>query len=678
MKSQSKNGQIPASMGAVLVAVGVVYGDIGTSPMYVMKSIISGNGGIGKVNETLILGSLSLVIWTLILLTTVKYVLIALQADNHGEGGIFALYSLVKKHGKWLIVPAMIGGAALLADGMLTPAVTVTTAIEGLRSIPTFHALLGNDQNKIIIITIVIISVLFLVQRAGTTSIGRAFGPVMTIWFSFLAIAGVSHIWYMPGIIRALNPIYAVKILVSPDNHMGFMILGSVFLATTGAEALYSDMGHVGKSNIYLSWPFVKVCLILNYLGQGAWLLENHDVGELNAIPDMNPFFEMLPGGIRPLGVLLGTVAAIIASQALVTGSFTLVSEASRLDLMPHMQITYPSMIKGQIYIPLVNMILWISCTGLVLYFRTSAHMEAAYGLAITLTMLMTTILLFVYLLLEKGRKGIAVIFLLFFGGLEGSFFLSSLSKFTKGGYVALFMAILLFGIMLVWYRGTSIEDSQAVYLDINQYINQLKRLREDEDMPFQTDNLVYVTKDSKMEELDRDILYSIMDRRPKRARAYWFINIQVTDQPYTREYVVENFGTDFIFKIQLHLGFKVGQRVNVYLRQIVEELIASGELPSQERNYSVYESGDVGNFQFCLIRKMLVPESDISPAGRAAVSVKYAIRHVAGSPARWYGLENSSLIIEYVPLFIKLKTLRPLKRVELIHTSENTENNEA
>lgn len=672
IESQNKSGRIPVSMGAVLVATGVVYGDIGTSPMYVMKSVISENGGLGNVSETLILGSLSLVIWTLILLTTVKYVLIAMKADNHGEGGIFALYSLVKKYGKWLIVPAMIGGAALLADGMLTPAVTVTTAIEGLRSIPAIYTVLGDDQNKIIVITLLIIGVLFLVQRAGTSSIGKAFGPIMTIWFLFLAVAGVIHIWDTPSVFRALNPIWAVRILFSPENHIGFMILGCVFLATTGAEALYSDMGHVGKGNIYVSWPFVKISLILNYLGQGAWLMENNDVNELAAIPDMNPFFEMLPDQVRLVGVLLGTVAAIIASQALITGSFTLVSEASRLDLMPHMQISYPSMIKGQIYIPLVNMILWISCSALVLFFRTSAHMEAAYGLAITLTMLMTSILLFIYLFKEKGRKAGGLIFLIFFGGLESCFFLSSLSKFSRGGYVALFMAIILFGVMLVWHRGTGIEQSQAVYLDIRQYVDQLKRLREDESRSYQTDNLVYVTKDSNMEELDRDILYSILDKRPKRAKAYWFINIQVTDKPYTREYIVENFGTDFIFKIQLRLGFKVGQRVNVYLRQIVEDLIESGELPSQESQYSVYESSDVGNFQFCLLRKMLVPESDISPAGRAAVAVKYAIRHVAGTPARWYGLESSSLIFEYVPLFIKMKTLRPLERINLQTFSQN------
>lgn len=663
MKEALRETEIPFSAGAVLISVGVVYGDIGTSPMYVMKSIIAGNGGIAQTGENVIYGALSLVIWTIILLTTVKYVLIAMRADNHNEGGIFALFSLVKKCGKWLVFPAMIGGAALLADGILTPAVTVTTAIEGLRSIPGVYAVLGNDQDKIVVITLVIISGLFLVQKAGTSSIGKAFGPVMTLWFLFLAAAGCFHILENPGIIQALNPLWAIRILISPDNRMGFMILGSVFLATTGAEALYSDMGHVGRQNIYASWPFVKICLILNYLGQGAWLLSNRSSKSLADMPDMNPFFEMLPEEIRPAGVVLGTIAAIIASQALVTGSFTLVSEASRLDLMPHMQIVYPSMIKGQIFIPLVNLVLWISCSLLVLYFRTSAHMEAAYGLAITLTMLMTTLLLFIYLNKIRKKYWLSWLFLVFFGGLEGTFFLSSLSKFQRGGYVALFIAAVLFGIMVVWYRGTAIENSQAVYLKVRDFVGQMGRLKEDTGIPIQTDNLVYITKETCVEELDRDILYSVLDR-PKRARAYWFINIQVTDQPYTREYTVENFGTDYIFKIQLRLGFKVDQRINVYLRQIVEELIDSNELPSQEPKYSIYGSGEVGSFQFCLIRKLLIPESDITPAGRAAVSLKYAIRRVAGSSARWYGLENSALILEYVPLFIKMKNLRPLRRV--------------
>ncbi|WP_312492362.1 KUP/HAK/KT family potassium transporter, partial [Anaerosporobacter sp.] len=388
MVEHKRSVSIPFSKGAVLIALGVVYGDIGTSPMYVLKSIIAGNGGINQVNDELILGSLSLIIWTLTLLTTVKYVLIAMKADNHGEGGIFALYSLVKKYARWLIVPAMIGGAALLADGVLTPAVTVTTAIEGLRSIPTIYEILGDNQARIVVITLVIISLVFLVQRAGTSLIGKTFGPIMMIWFLFLAIAGVLNMGGDLNVLRAFNPLRGINILFNHSmNKEGIMILGSVFLATTGAEALYSDMGHVGKANIYASWPFVKVCLILNYLGQGAWLMNNKDNVALAKIEDMNPFFQMLPSQVRMVAVILSTMAAIIASQALITGSFTLVSEATRLDLMPRLKVRYPSETKGQIYIPLVNVVMMVSCICVVLYFRSSARLEAAYGLAITMTM---------------------------------------------------------------------------------------------------------------------------------------------------------------------------------------------------------------------------------------------------------------------------------------------------
>lgn len=660
----AKKAGIPFSAGAALITLGVVYGDIGTSPMYVMKSIIEGNGGLSQLSDELILGTLSLVIWTVTLLTTVKYVLVAMQADNHGEGGIFSLYSLVKNHGRWLIIPAMAGGAALLADGVLTPAVTVTTAIEGLRSIPSMHLLLGDSQNKIVVITLVIIACLFLLQRAGTSSIGKAFGPVMSLWFLFLAAAGAGNIINDISVFRALNPVYAVRILTSPSNHAGIMIMGGVFLATTGAEALYSDMGHVGKGNIYASWPFVKVCLLLNYLGQGAWLIGHKTDAALGLIPDMNPFFQMLPTQVRPFAVVLGAAAAVIASQALITGSFTLVSEASRLDLMPHMQIFYPSQTKGQIYIPLVNTIIWIGCTAVVLFFRTSAHMEAAYGLAITLTMLMTTLLLFVYLRRVKGRQYLPFAFLAFFGGLEGTFFVSSLNKFSRGGYVALIMAFLLLGVMIVWHVGTGIEDSQSVRLPLDQYLRKLGELRRDQTQELLADNLVYVTKDSQKETLDRDILYSVFDKKPKRANAYWFIDITVTDEPYTAEYTVDSMGTDFVFRVQLRLGFKVNQRINVYLRQITGDLVERGELPPQKRKYSIYEPGVIGTFRFCMLRKVLVPESDIPSYKRGAISLKYALRHFAGSPARWYGLENSALIIEYVPLFVKMKASHPLVRV--------------
>lgn len=660
---------IPLSKGAVLVALGVVYGDIGTSPMYVLKSIIAGNGGIDQVNDELILGSLSLIIWTLTLLTTVKYVLIAMKADNHGEGGIFALYSLVKKYAKWLIVPAMIGGAALLADGVLTPAVTVTTAIEGLRSIPKVYEILGDGQTRIVIITVLIISILFLIQRAGTSLIGKAFGPIMMIWFLFLGLAGIVNMRGDLNVLRAFNPLYGIKILFNSSlNKEGIMILGSVFLATTGAEALYSDMGHVGKANIYASWPFVKVCLILNYLGQGAWLMQNKDQAALARIEDMNPFFQMLPNQVRMAAVILSAMAAVIASQALITGSFTLVSEATRLDLMPRLKVRYPSETKGQIYIPLVNAVMMVSCIGVVLYFRSSARLEAAYGLAITMTMLMTTILLFTYLWEVKKRRISPIVFLLLFGGLETCFFLSSLTKFFKGGYIALLIAIILFGVMLVWYFGTAVERSQANYFYIKKYLPMFEELRRDESLPLSTDNLVYITHNTQNDIIDRDVLYSIFNKKPKRAKAYWIVSVIVTDEPFTNTYTVDSFGTDYVFRVRLYLGFKVHQRINVYLRQIVTDLIESKELPPQKPKYSIYGTGgNVGSFGFCIIRKMISPESDIASYGRLAISIKYAIRHVAGTQIQWYGLESSAVIIEYVPLFVKMKTTNNLVRKEKI-----------
>ncbi len=663
-KKGGKSGAIPLSASMMLVTLGVVYGDIGTSPMYVMKSIVAGNGGLASVSEDMILGALSLVIWTMTLVTTVKYVLIAMRADNHNEGGIFALYSLVRRCRRWLIIPAMVGGAALLADGILTPAVTVTAAIEGLRSIDLGFRLVGPGQGRVIAITIAIICALFFMQKAGTSSIGKLFGPVMCLWFGFLAVAGIANfIWY-PGILRALNPVRGVMFLASPLNRAGLRILGFVFLATTGAEALYSDMGHVGKANIYATWPVVKACLILNYLGQGAWCLANTHNPELVGIGIVNPFFQMLPEPLRPFAVLLSTVAAIIASQALITGSFTLVSEATRLNLMPHMQVTYPSETKGQLYIPLVNTIMWIGTIFIVLLFRTSERMEAAYGLAITVTMLMTSTLLISYLAFIRKKPLGAIVFAIVFGIIEISFFLSCCTMFFDGGYVMILLSAVLFYVMYVWRRGTAIERTQSVYLPLHNYIGQLRRLSNDDDFDIIADNLVFLTNDSSPDKLDRDILFSILDKRPKRARAYWFVNVHVTDEPYTHSYSVNTLGTDFLFKVQLHLGFKMNQRVNTYLRQVVSDLQASGEMAPQDQPYSIYKDpGKIGDFRFCMLRKSLVPETNISRRDFRTISAKYAIRRLCGSPARWYGLENSSVTVEYVPLFTKVKPAARLER---------------
>ncbi len=634
-----------------LVTIGIVYGDIGTSPLYVMKSIMEGNGGISGVDEQFIIGSLSLVIWTITLLTTVKYVLIAMKADNHGEGGIFSLYALVKSCGKWLIVPAMLGGAALLADGVLTPAVTVTTAVEGLRSIESMNRFLGSGQLKVVIITLAIITTLFSVQHAGTSKIGKAFGPAMLLWFSFLGLTGGAHIFSAPAVLKAFNPYYAIWLLFSPANKLGFMILGSVFLATTGAEALYSDMGHVGKENIYFSWPFVKLCLILNYLGQGAWIIQSRGNSALYAIEDLNPFFMMLPEMLRPVAVILSALAAVIASQALITGSYTLVSEAILLDLLPHLEIRYPSDTKGQLYIGTVNSVLWIGCSLVVLYFRSGARIESAYGLAITVTMLMTTLLLWIYLFSIRKKKVLSFVILLVFGGIESIFFISSLGKFMHGGYVTVILTLVLLFLEIVWYRGTQLEKQYSTRLKVRDHVDSLVALHNDEEIPMLSHNLVYLGSEKDPELIDRDVLYSILDKDTKRAMAYWFVSVNVVNDPKTMTYDLETYGTDCIFRIRLNLGFKCPTRINVYLRQIVQDMQRRGELPDQNKKYSIYGHSNVGTFKFCIIHKSVTTKTELSTLDEFILNSKYAIRKAAGSRERWYGLDTSSLILENVPL---------------------------
>lgn len=652
--TKGKNKVRKVSWGMFLVTIGVVYGDIGTSPLYVIKSIVEGNGGLTGINSEFIIGALSLVIWTVTLLTTIKYVVIAMKADNNGEGGIFSLYSLVRKCGKWIIVPAMLGGAALLADGMLTPAVTVTTAVEGLRSITVMDKLLGSGQTMVVIIVLTIIFILFAVQHEGTSKIGKVFGPVMLLWFSFLAVTGLVNMLQVPMVLKAFNPIHAIRILFSPDNKTGFMILGSVFLAATGAEALYSDMGHVGRENIYFSWPFVKICLILNYLGQGAWVIGNRSSEALQAIQDLNPFYMMLPENLRPVAVILSAAAAVIASQALITGSYTLIAEAIRLDLMPHLRVKYPSETKGQIYIATVNTILWIGCSAVVLYFRSGSRIESAYGLAITMTMLMTTLLLSVYLYKIKNRPYFALPVLVVFGAIETVFFVSSLSKFTGGGYITVLLALIILLVMLIWRRGSEIEDNCRVMLQVRDYLEDIKSLKDDESIPLVADNLVYMEKTGDGRSvIDRDILYSILDKDPKRAKAYWFLSVRVSDKPYRKEYSVETYGTDYIFRVQFKLGFKERQCVNVYMRKVVKDLMEAGMLPPQNRVHSIYGKSDVGTFKYCHIIKLLPNEGDTSALDRFVLNAKYSIRAAIGSSARWFGMDAFTQITESVPMFI-------------------------
>ncbi|EME8218093.1 KUP/HAK/KT family potassium transporter [Enterococcus faecium] len=640
-------------MAGLLVAMGVVYGDIGTSPLYVMKSIVEDNGGLTGINPDFVIGSVSLIFWTLTLLTTIKYVVIALNADNHGEGGIFSLYTLVRKGGKYLIIPAMIGGAALLADGVLTPAVTVTTAIEGLRGIPQFFDRFGNNQNVIVIITLVIIFVLFMVQRFGTDIVGKAFGPIMFAWFTFLGVMGLLNFSQDWTVIRALNPYYAIQLLFSADNKLGLFILGNIFLATTGAEALYSDLGHVGKRNIRLSWPYVKICLVINYFGQAAWLLNVYQNPEAQQIKNLNPFFQMMPQSWIVIGVAFATVAAVIASQALITGSFTLVSEAIKLKLLPRLKIMYPGNSIGQMYIPAVNLILWIACSLVVVTFRTSHHMEAAYGLSITVTMLMTTALLYFYLIQNGHSRWFAYLVTFFFGAIEVVFFISSVVKFFRGGFVAVLIGLIILVVMFIWEQGNIIRESSTEDVSLRDYIPQLKELRDDASLPIYQTNVVFLVPDMAEDKVGRQFIYSILDKRPKRARVYWFVHVEVTDEPYTKEYQVDMMGTDFIVQVNLFLGFRVQQEINVYVRQVIHDLMKQGRLPKQPQRYSLTPGREVGDFQFVLIDEVVSNVTTLGKWQRQIMQAKLAIKKIATSPETWFGLEYSEAKHETVPLII-------------------------
>ncbi|CCI86092.1 KUP/HAK/KT family potassium transporter [Lactobacillus pasteurii] len=662
----SKNIKQKATPAGLLIAIGIVYGDIGTSPLYVMKSIVAGNGGIANVNREFIIGSISLVLWTVTLLTTLQTVMIALKATNHGEGGIFALYALIRKRAKWLVIPALIGGAAILADGTLTPAVTVTTAIEGLKGMEFGSGNIPVDsQQMVIIITVVILLFLFLIQRMGTSIIGKAFGPVMFIWFTFLGVVGLMNMAGDWGILAALNPIYAIKLLFSPYNKAGLFILGSIFLATTGAEALYSDVGHVGKNNIIGSWPYVFVCLALNYFGQGVWILNNPNFNAGQG--DLNPFFEIVPENFRFAAIILATIAAVIASQALITGSFTLVAEASGLKFLPRMNIVYPSNEKGQIYIPAVNKMLCAATISLVLFFQTSAHMEAAYGLSITISMLMTTIMLYEWLVIVKVPMVWNWIFLIFFGFLDVMFMISSLSKFTHGGYVSLVIAGLILAVMYVWFYGNKIRDkreSRNAYVRLDEYVDMLTDLSHDEEYPTYATNLVYMAKVKYGKFIKREILYSILDKRPKRAKAYWFITVNVTNEPFTAEYSVNTYGTKNVINVQLYLGFKKQTSVNVYIRQIVHDLIADGTIEAQPQEYTTTPGRDVGDFSFVIVNDVISPQTQLVSYEKWLVEARVWLQNLSSNPASWFGLEYADTVVERVPLVLGRQNQSYIKRV--------------
>ncbi|NUF97698.1 potassium transporter Kup [Lactobacillus mellis] len=678
-----KSSHNKMTLAGILVALGVVYGDIGTSPMYTMSSLVAGNGGLQNISTDFILGSISLIFWTLTIITTTKYVLIALRADNNGEGGIFALYTLVRKKAKWLLIPAMIGGATFLSDGMMTPAVTVTTAIEGLKGLNINNHVLITNQKTVVLVTIIILSCLFFIQRFGTEALGKAFGPIMLLWFTSLAVAGLYRLAGDWSFLRALNPYYAFQTLISPANKNGIFILGSIFLATTGAEALYSDMGHVGRNNIYGSWPYVKICLLINYLGQGVWLNQAKDLVSYQNMDTLNPFFEMVPAPFRLAMTIIATLAAIIASQALISGSYTLVSEATKLKLLPRLRMIYPTNFKGQLYIPAVNNIIWVLCIAIVIYFQNSERMAGAYGLVITITMLMTTILLNAWLLTTKHNRFLSELIIVFFLAIETIFLISNSVKFFEGGYVTFTIACILIMIMIIWQYGELLKNDNTFhreYVSLLAYKRQLKKLSEDDTLPLYTTNLVYLTKIHEGYKVKKDILYSILDKRPKRAKVYWFVTVNVTDNPYTTEYSVDTFGTDYMVNVQLYLGFRMEQKVNFFLRQIVNEMMIKGELPRQPQTYTTIPDRNVGDFSFVLIQEVLSPDTQLNNIKKSIIQARLWLQRYTVTPAIWFGLSYSDVVMERVPLILgqlRSDRLRLIKRDPIIKYYDDEDEDE-
>jgi KUP system potassium uptake protein len=641
MSTSHKNLHSKLSLGGLLITLGIIYGDIGTSPLYVMKAIL----GEGIINADIVLGGISAVFWTLTLQTTIKYVIITLSADNHGEGGIFALYALVKKTKiQWLIVPAIIGGSALLADGIITPPISVSSAVEGIK---TYY-----PQINTIPIVIGILFVLFSIQQFGTKLVGKFFAPMMLIWFSMLGILGLIQVIQHPEVFKAFNPYYAYHLLsIHPD---GFFVLGFVFLCTTGAEALYSDMGHCGRKNIRISWIFVKTTLVLNYFGQAAYLI-HHEGETLSSLggPNGNPFYLIMADWFQPIGIVIATLAAVIASQALISGSFTLINEAMRLNFWPKVKIEYPTELKGQLYIPSINWLLFFGCVGIVLHFEESGNMEHAYGLAIILCMIMTTILLNFYLIMKRVKLYIIIPIITTYLLIELSFLMANITKFSEGGYVTLIIALILISIMTIWYLAKKINQSYTKIVKIEDYKKVLTELGADLSIPKYATHLVYMTNAGRADEIEEKVMYSILQKRPKRADIYWFVHVNILAEPYKTEYKVTEIVKDDLYRVDFNLGFREPTKINLMFKEVIKDMVKKGEVDITSRYESLSKNNIIGDFKFVLSEKFLSNDSDLRWHEKIIMNSYFFIKKLSLSEERAFGLDSSSVKIEQFPMVL-------------------------
>jgi KUP system potassium uptake protein len=634
------------SAAGVLVTLGIVFGDLGTSPLYVMKAIVRGGA---EFNELLIYGSLSCIFWTLTIQTTTKYVLLALRVDNRGEGGILSLFALTGKKATWAAVLTMIGGSALLADGVIMPAITVTSSVEGLGMI--------NSEVPVVMIVLLILGILFFIQQFGTNLVGSSFGPIMVIWFVTLGTLGFSQLSLHPEILKSVNPVYAYQLLSKYPG--GFILLGAVFLCTTGAEALYADLGHCGRKNIQVAWIFVKVALLLNYFGQGAWLIANGAPEE-----GINPFYAIMPAWFLLPGITIATAAAIIASQAIISGSFTIVKEAVSLNFWPKVRVLNPTLVRGQVYLPFVNGYLWIACSLVVLIFQASANMEAAYGLAITITELMTTLLLTYYLYLKGINHRIVLLVFMTFLTIESSFLIANLHKFNDGGWITLFIASFFFVIMFGWYFGRKLKNRYVTFTDLEKYYNLFRDLTKDQTVPKLATNLVYIIKANKPDQVESKVIHSIFQKQPKRADRYWFLHINGVDDPERFEYQVTELLPGIIYRVDFHIGFKVEPKINLYFREVLEDLVREGTIQLESSFDSLKRHSMPADFLFVLIDRVMLRDYKLSNMENIILSLHSFSRLFCISDVKALQLDSCNTIEEQVPILIDQPLTQRIKRI--------------
>ena len=633
------------TFAGVLIAMGIVFGDLGTSPLYTYTAII----GDRTITEGLILGSVSAIFWTLTFQTTIKYVFITMMADNNGEGGIFSLYALIRKQSKYLIWPAIAGGSFMMADSLITPPISVTSAIEGLRGV--------QPDVPVLPITIGILVALFLFQRSGTGSIGKFFGPAMVIWFGMIAILGFGNLIKDPSVLKAINPLYAYRLIAAYPG--GFWVLGGVFLCTTGAEALYADMGHVGRRNIQAAWILIKVSLLLCYFGEAA-LLRGH-IGQ--TISSIDPFYGLVPRWFLIPCVIIATLATIIASQALISGTYTLFNEAIRLNIWPKLRTAFPTELRGQVYIPAINWMMMAGCIGMVLYFRKSTNMEAAFGLSVTLTMLMTTVLLSYYLHTKRYPKLFTYAVLIVYLWIEITFLVANMKKFEHGGWLTMLIGLLLITVMYIWQAGRKLKNRYKKYLRLDKFIPAIAQLSNDTSVPKFATHLVYLTVADKPGLIEQKIIESIFCQQPKRADLYWLLHVEVDDAPYTMSYTTHILAPQDLIYVRIKLGFRIVPRINLFFKKIVNEMGADHEVEFSNRYCMISEHGACGDFRFVVMKSFLSFENQLPFWRNLMMRLYFILDKISLPDPEAFGIDYNNVIVERVPIVMQQNEDVLLKR---------------